>query len=209
MQHFFEDPIFKTFRKMWICNRVVTARTERRPVSWPSRALWNIKPHCFMAYSNIHTFSDPEWDPLYSGSKTHGRPTRELFPADPHLPRAMRAPATAHGPRSTVEDRTAPHRRTRLPPSLRTRWLMTANLAARLRSRSFQSAGHHYLRWKRRNGLAVFEPRVSLLNHLRTGRPRKSEAIISFFWWLVCGIILPSVHFNDIIWCIYLFRPVR
>lgn len=146
-------------------------------VSWPPRALWNVKPHCFMAYSNTHTFSDSEWDPLYSGSKTHERPAPELFPADPHLPRG-----DAHGPRSTVEDRTVRNRPTRLPPSLRTRWLMTANLAARLGSRSFQSAGHHHLRWKRRNGLAVLEPRVSLLNHLRTGRPRKSEAIISFFW---------------------------
>lgn len=176
MQHGFEDPIFKNFRKMWICNRVVRVRTERQPVSWPPRALWNIKLDCFMVYSNIHTFSDAEWDPLYSVSKTHERPARELFPADPHMPRGdARA---RYSPRS----RTGPHRRTRLPPSLRTRWLMTANLAARLRSRSFQSAGHHYLRWKRRNGLAVFEPRVSLLNHLRTGRPRKSEAIISFFW---------------------------
>lgn len=61
-----------------------------------------------MAYSNIHIFSDPEWDPLYSGSKTH-----ESFSLrTPTCPGAMRAPATAHGPGSGVHgrgpDRTEP-----------------------------------------------------------------------------------------------------
>lgn len=63
-----------------------------------------------MAYSNIHTFSDPEWDPLYSGSKTHERPARELSPTDPHLPRGDAC--ARYSPRSAVHgrgpDRTEP-----------------------------------------------------------------------------------------------------
>lgn len=64
-----------------------------------------------MAYSNIHTFSDAEWDPLYSGSKTHERPARERFLADPHLPRgdarARYSPRSRTGPDRTAAPNTA------------------------------------------------------------------------------------------------------